>query len=113
MLVRRPERSGAGIALTMAGQRLGAGADPSDPRLRILRRFRAFAMFWIVILFVTFAASGFVLQYEHLSLSQAGPAFALLAGCIAIGAVWHAAAILALSHAGLLDEKRRGPWGRG
>jgi hypothetical protein len=70
-------------------------------------------MFWIAVLFVAFAASGFVLQYEHISFSQAAPAFALLAGCIAIGAVWHAAAILALSQAGLLDEGRPGPWGKG
>jgi hypothetical protein len=80
--------------------------------LKLLRKFRAFALFWIAILVMNFVAVGFILEYSHTPLAQAAPAFALLAGCIAIGAVWHAAAVLALSQAGLLDEKRPGPWGR-
>jgi hypothetical protein len=78
--------------------------DPNDPRVIVLRRFRNLAIFWIGILVAYFVGVGAFLDATHTPAASALPIFMLLFGCIVIGSVWHAAAIIALTASNLLDK---------
>jgi hypothetical protein len=78
--------------------------DVNDPRLRILRRFRNFAIFWIIVLVTYFVGVGLYLNATGTPIANATPILILLFGCILIAAVWHAAAVVTMSTAGFLDR---------
>jgi len=87
----------------------GPSVDPNDPRGKVLRRFRGFALFWIAILVFYFVGAGFVFEKTSMATSNAIPVFVLLLGCILLASIWHAAAVIVMSLNGTMD--RHGPWG--
>jgi hypothetical protein len=77
-----------------------------------LRRFRGFALFWIIILVTYFLGLGYFVEKSRMSAVATFPIFLLLAGCIVIAAVWHAAAIVAMTVTGVFENSGpRKPWG--
>jgi hypothetical protein len=78
--------------------------NPNDPRVIVLRRFRNLAIFWIGILVAYFVGVGAFIDATHTSAESVLPIYILLFGCIIIGSVWHAAAIIALTASNLLDK---------
>jgi hypothetical protein len=94
-------------------QRLNNRAEnPNDPRVKLLRRFRGFALFWICILVAYFVGLEYFIEKSKTSVVSTFPVFLLLTGCILIAAVWHAAAIVAMTVTGLFERNGHGkPWG--
>jgi hypothetical protein len=78
--------------------------NPNDPRVRVLRRFRNFAIFWIAILIAYFVGVGAFLDATRTPIASALPVFLLLFGCVLIGSVWHAAAIITMTATNLFDR---------
>ncbi|MDE2465844.1 MAG: hypothetical protein KGO02_19330 [Alphaproteobacteria bacterium] len=77
-------------------QRQSAHGSPNDPRAGILHRFRNYALFWIAILVAYFLGSGALLKASNAPIESAVPVLLLLFGCILIGSVWHAAAVVSM-----------------
>jgi len=73
-------------------------ASSNERRAAELRRFRNFALFWIIILVAYFVGADILLEFMGSKLESASPVLLLLMGCIVIAAVWHAAAIVTMSH---------------
>jgi hypothetical protein len=84
---------------------MGQKDDPNDPRAKVLQRFRNFAIFWIAILVAYFVGADAFLGATGTPTGSALPILLLLFGCVIIGAVWHAAAIVAMTAARQLDER--------
>jgi hypothetical protein len=89
--------------------RPGAENDPNDPRAKVLRRFRGFALFWITILVVYFVGAGIIFEKMKSGDIDALPVFLLLACCILVGCVWHVGAIVVMSINGMFEKR---PWDR-
>jgi hypothetical protein len=79
-----------------------AAKDSSDRRAAELRRFRNFALFWIMILVLYFIGADIVVEQTETDLASVAPALLLLMGCILLAAIWHAAAVVSMSLKGLL-----------
>jgi hypothetical protein len=73
-------------------------AASNERRAAELRRFRNYALFWIIILVAYFIGADIVLEFMGSTLESASPVLLLLLGCIVIASVWHAAAIVTMSH---------------
>lgn len=86
------------------------GKDENDPRAKMLRRFRGYALFWIAILVGYFVGIGILIERTKSSVIDAMPVFVLISACILVASVWHAAAIVVMSLNGMYDK--HGPWGR-
>ena len=84
-------------------------SDPNDPRAKLLRRFRGFALFWIAILVSYFVGAEFLFEKDKTVATEAIPVFILLACCILVACVWHAGAIVVMSLNGMLEKR---PWDR-
>jgi hypothetical protein len=89
--------------------RSSSQADPKDPRAKLLRRFRGFALFWISILVAYFIGAEFFFEKEKAAATDAIPVFILLACCILVGCIWHVGAIVVMSLNGMFDKR---PWDR-
>lgn len=83
--------------------------DPDDPRMKLLRRFRSFALFWIAIIVCYFVGTEVLFEKDKAVATDAIPVFILLACCILVACVWHVGAIVVMSLNGMLDKR---PWDR-
>jgi hypothetical protein len=80
-------------------------ARESDPRAETLRRFRNFALFWIIVLVGYFVGADLFLEATRTAIGDAMPVLALILGCILVATIWHAAAVVTMSLSGQTDRR--------